>query len=513
MANLPPFAGVPAAKSSTGVPAIAGADGVLRKLGLPRPYTAFVAADSITAFGELNVSATTVAITDNGDGTASINLNGHQLNVGQPVRINVAQVQKFNVMDSYVTSVIDANNFKFALGGRTHSVLAASGSVVPSVVMPWRRSSRGWFNWLEAALGVSLQTTWCAVGGATASQISSLIDATPFTEMADVGAVLIGMNNVYAAGESFLVAQANTKAAIDRVRARSLLTIVMSIPPRNSADSGNWTPARQAIHTKLNRWMHQYAHQIGGIFFDTAAATQNGATYIDPAATPYPDPLVSMMFDYTHPSARGAQAIGFGMAAVLSQYMGIKGWKPVHRSQISTDTGNLLVNGDGSGSTSGVFNTMTMAGITANASVVASVAARSDGVGNDQVITSNFGTATGTVYQWQWERYGVQGLLTAGNIIQWKVLASVANSIGLLALEIVIDGTLSDGTKWMVYGGGQGGNSKPVPGSYSHYLITPPATVPANITTVNIYVRGLFDNTQTTDAPIKLAQSEMLVIG
>jgi lysophospholipase L1-like esterase len=491
---------------------IIGGDSRLIKSGSRRPYTALVAGDSITAFGEANIAVT--SITDNGDGTATVVKSSHLVNVGQPCRMNVTAQQATNVMDSSVVAVIDANTIKIALGGRTHKV---TGGGSPNIVLPWRRGSRGWFSAMESYLGVPFQATWCAVGGATSSQIADLLDATPQAEIADLGFVCIGMNDIYALGTDFPTTQAAVKKLIDKVRARSTRMVIIAVPPRNSADSANWTSAKQAVHTKLTRWQHQYAQQIGALFYDPSGAVWNGVPYMNPAAT-NPDPNVSMMFDFTHPAHPAAKAMGYGIGALLAPDMGVKGWRPTHRSQIGTDTGNLLVNADFSASTAGVANTWTISSVTTGLNVTPSIAARSiasgdsDAIGFNQVITANYGTASGLGLL-SFQRSGIQALLTPGSTIQWRMLASVANAIGLLALEITISGIVSGTTTWQVYGNGLDGNLKPVAGAFSEYLMTPPAVVPAGLTSCNIFVRAIIDSTQTTDVTIKFAQPEMLVLG
>lgn len=494
------------------VTGIRGLDGILRKVGQPRPYTALVVGDSITAFAEATVATT--SITDNGDGTATVvTPSAHGLCVGQPIRTNITANQATNVMDSTITSVISTTSFKIQLGGRTHTLTSANP---PNIIIPLQRWGRGWFNWVEYSLGVSLKTTWCAVGGAASYHISALLDATPVTEAHDLGFVCIGMNDVYSFSQTQVQAQANIKTLIDKTRAKCSLLVIIGIPPRNSADTGNWTTARQAIHTKLNRWMHQYAQQIGALYFDPAASTQNGVTYVDSGAT-YPDPHTAFMYDYTHPSTCGAQAIGFGIASLIGPYVGVKGWKPAHRSQISTDTGNILVNADFSASTSGVANTWAVSGATTGLSLTPTVVQRTtgtdgDAVGYNQVFNVNYGTVASGFGLFYFRRNTIQSLLTAGTTIQWKVPFTVTNSVGLCALELTLNGTLSDGTTWQVYGCGLGGNSLGVPGSFSGYLITPPAVVPANLSNLDIWIRGIINNTQTTDVIIKYFQPELLVI-
>lgn len=495
---------------ATGNPGILGLDGILRKVGTPRAYTMLLAGDSISAFSESTVTA--LSLVDNGDGTATINKTAHGLCVGEPIRTNVTAKQSTNVLDSTVLSVIDADHFTISLlNTRTHKV---TGGGQPNYILPRRRSCKGWLNHLEAYLGVMFKVTWCAIGGATAPQILDVVVNTPISEIHDVGVVFTSMNDLYGIGSDWPTTQAANKALIDAVRARSAVTLIIAVPPRNSSDTGNWTAARQAIHTRLTRWQHQYAQQIGAIFFDPTAASWNGQTYVNQVAT-NPDPYVPFMFDFTHPAHGNAKAIGYGVGPLLQPSMGVKAWKPAHKSQIGVDTGNLIVNSDWSSNAGGLPTGWAIVGASTGINYTTNVVARStasgdsDSIGNNVVITMNYGTASG-IGQLSFQRSGIQGLLTPGQTIQWRMLsAAIQNSIGLLALEITITGIVN-GTVWQAYGGGLDGNVKPIPGSWTEPLSTPPVVVPAGLTSANILVRPLIDNTQTTDVTIKLAQPELL---
>lgn len=499
-------------KDASGHPAgIVGPDGIIRTLVNRRFNSLLLCGDSLSAFSEVTINAT--SITNNGDGTATVVFpTPHNAHVGAPLRVNVAPTQAMNVMDSKVLAVPSPTTMKIQLGGRTHGVVAANGSVLPNIIFPLRRTSRGWLNELEAEIGYQLAVTWCAVGGATAEQIAALLDATPMAEVADVSIVKVGMNNVYY-GSTLASSWAATKSLIDKARAKSMYQIIMAIPPRDSTDAGNWTQAKQDIHNALNIYMQVYAQQIGSAFFDTGAASQNGLTYLKTSAA-NPDPNPEFMYDKTHGSARAARAVGPGLAqGPLAPLLGMTRYKPTHKQQLAVNAGNRLVNADFATSTNGVPNTWQIAGQTAGTNLVTAVEARSlangdtDEVGNNFVAKFNFGTAAGSSGQFYFERYGVQGLFTTpGEVVQWLMEVAVSGSIELLALEIVITGTLSDGTTWMVSGGEQFANVKGVPGSYIKTLMTPKAAVPAAPVTLgatNMYVRALIGPTQTTDVTLK----------
>lgn len=471
-----------------------------------RAKTALVVGDSITAIAETSLGATSV--TDNGDGTATVVRTAHSLGVGDPIRITAAPTQALCVLDSTVTSIIDANTFKCSLGGRTHSVTSPSG---PSLFFPYRRGCRGWFNWMEAFLGETFRTTWCAVGGATASQISELVDATTTDSRADVGFVCIGMNDVYSAGNSFATSQANITELIAKVRSKSERLVLLTIPPRNSAD-GSWTIGKQAIHTALNRWIYSYGKEIGAIVVDTWRATQNGATYVNAAAS-NPDPDAAFVIDNTHPSMRGAIAIGSAVATALSGVFGTAGWKAAHPAAIGADAGNLLSGSDFATGTS-VATNWASSDSTTNMSVTPSLEARTvsadgDACGRNQLLTVAYGTATGTAST-RFRRNDIHGLLAPGTTVQLRVPFSVSGATGLVGLELAMFGAVGSNF-WLVFGQQQDSNADVVSGDFSGWLVTPPAVVPPGLTDLDVWVRPYITSAQSGNLVLKVWQPELRV--
>lgn len=487
--------------------------GVIRIPGPDGRFTArkaLLAGDSIAAYAE--VYATATSITDNGDGTATVVRSSHSLGVGDPVRVVAAPTKSLCVMDSAVTQWVDANTFKIALGGRTNDVTSPSG---PTIVYPLRRACRGWFNWLETALGEQFDTTWCAAGGATASKISTLIDETEVPVDIDIGFVCCGMNNIYAAGQTFAEAQAEIAALITKVRNKSAQLVVLSIPPRSSADSANWTAGKQAVHTKLNRWMYSYVKSIGGIYIDTWRSVQNGATYVNAGAT-NPDATSGFQQDYTHPSMRGAIAIGYDIAAKISGQAGVRGYTAAHPAAIGTDTGNLLTGSSFATGSGGVATGWASSDSTANMTVTPSLVARTvasdgDACGQNQVVSVAYGTATGTAST-RFRLNNFHALLTPGTTVQLRIPFKVVGAVGLNSLELSLLGTRSDGSFLSVTGMHNDSNTAVVIGDFSGVLITPPFEVPADLTDLDAWVRPYITSAQSSALTLTMWQPELVVL-
>ncbi|MBV6321906.1 SGNH/GDSL hydrolase family protein [Duganella violaceipulchra] len=478
------------------------------------PRTLLLASDSIGAISEVILGATSVV--DNGDGTGTATKGSTWgASVGEPIRICSATTKTLNVMDSYISAITNGgNSLVFPLGGRTSTVTSPS---TPSVVFPNRRGSRGYLNAMEMFLGISFKTTWCGVAGATSTQINTLLNETPQTGLYDVGVFELGMNDVYSALLDTVTAWPLLKAAIDNVRGRCGTLLALPIPPRDSS-SGQWTAQRQTYHTQLNRLIYDYVLSIGGYFIDTWKAMQNGVTYVNPAAT-NPDPLTAFMFDTTHPAWPGALAIGRAMATPLLPRMGAPGWQPSHANMLLADSGNLLTDAAFAVDTNadGVSDGWALVSTTANMSVVPSrvqrtIATDGDGVGYNQKLLCNYGTATGTAST-KFSKAGMQALVASyvGQKVQFKLPFSLTGAVGLIGLELTIMGTLPNSQSWQIYGNALDSSAKAITGSLAGTLMTPEAIVPAGLTNLDIWVRPYFNSTQTADMTLLLWQPDLRI--
>lgn len=469
--------------------------GVLRR--------ALLVGDSITAQAEVTLATATPYVVDNGDGTLTVTRTSHSAHVGEPVRITAAPSASLNLMDGEILSIVDANNIKCTIQGRTHGVTSVASA---SVAFPNRRSSRGWYSWLETLLGEMFSTTWCAVGGARIANLTTLVqdsDAGPH----DVGFVCAGMNDIYADGNSLATLQADMTALLALVAARSQKVVLLSVPPRNSADA-SWSAGKQTIHTQFNRWLYEFAKANNLIFVNTWRATANATTYINSGATE-PDPTASFSFDNTHPSSVGAYAVGLAVKTAIQDFLGVRGWSPSHVDDLGADAGNIFTNSNFATDTAGVPTSWAQSDTTASSTVGNSVAARTvaadgDALGKNAVITYNYGTATGTAST-RFRRNNFHASVTAGDYCQLRVPFSVANAAGLLGIELCMFGTDADGTFWQVYGNNLDTNADPHTDTpISGVLMTPPAIIPAGLSDLDCWVRIYITSAQSSDVTVKL---------
>lgn len=468
--------------------------------------SALFVGDSITAYAEMTPVVT--AVTSAGGGRANVQHTSHSLSVGQKVRIAAAATAEVNVLSATVVTITDANNYVVSLDGPVHLVTGTG----PVVSVQDRASTRGWVNWLETFAGQPLARTWAAVpGGTMLTQTDLLGKLTPGIE--SIAFVCIGMNDIYSRGDSLATMQTNFALLMTAVKARSSRIVVLSVPPRNSADAA-WTSGKQTIHTGFNRWLYDQCAANGWEFVDTWRATQNGATYVNAAAT-NPDQTTGFAHDNTHPSERGAAAIAAAAWAKVSKWFGAQGWKAPHPAAIGAYTGNLLTGSDFASATAGVANNWLKDSATANMSTVFSVAARTvaadgDACGQNQILTLNYGTATGTANV-RFRRNGIHALLTAGQKYVMSVPFSVTGALGLVGLELAMFGTVGSNF-WLVFGHNQDSNTNPITGSFSGTLFTPAATCPVGLTNLDVWVRPYITAAQSTDVVITLWQPRIELV-
>jgi lysophospholipase L1-like esterase len=466
--------------------------------------TALFVGDSITDYARVGLTLTSV--TNLGNGTAAIERTAHGMTAGQVHSIVAAADPAVNVMRATIISVADANNFTSRLDGPVHTV-AGTG---PSMMIEDRASTRGWPNWLETFAGEPLRRTWAAIGG---GKMIDIIDLLPKLQpgFEDMAFICIGMNDIYSAGDSLAVMQARWSQLIALVRARSGRIVVLSVPPRTTA--APWDEPKQTIHNQWNRWLYEQCALNGWDFVDTWGATQGGATYVDGAAN-NPEPLAAMVHDSTHPSMRGAAAIGAAVWAKVQKWFGVSGWRAAHPDAIGADAGNLLSGSNFATDSAGVATNWARdisngANMGATLTVAArTVAADGDACGKKQVMTLNYGTAAGTP-SCRFRRNGIQALLTAGDRCYFAVPFRVTGAVGLIGLDVAMFGTVTGGTSWQVYGHAQDSNADPMVGDFSGWLITPISTFPANVTNLDVWVRAYLNSTQVADVVVEVWQPQL----
>jgi hypothetical protein len=182
------------------------------------------------------------------------------------------------------------------------------------------------------------------------------------------------------------------------------------------------------------------------------------------------------------------------------------------------DSGNLLTDAAFLTESAGIATGWSLISTTANMSVVPSRVQRTvvvdgDGVGYNQKLLCNYGTATGTAST-RFAKQGMQALLTpyVGKKVQFKVPFSLANAAGLIGLELTMSGTLSNGQSWQVFGNALDSSAKPVVGALAGTLMTPEVVVPSGLSNLDIWVRPYISSAQSSDLTLLLWQPDLRVV-
>jgi lysophospholipase L1-like esterase len=457
--------------------------------------------DSILALAEGVISATSVVSI--GNNLARVTASSHANSVGDTIRIGGAPTRALNAMEARVTAVESANEFLVDLGKLKHDVTSAS---TPTMYWTARRSCRGILTGVETLIGEHFDTTWCAMGGATAQQVLDLaLEAV--TEQHSIAIVCAGMNNVYSVNQSYDVAWSEIRSLMNFAASVADVVVVITIPPRDSA-GGVWTVEKQAIHTRLNRAIYDECAAKQHQFINSWASVGNGVTYVNPAAA-NPDPAAVMSFDGTHPSFVGNYAIARDIVEKIKPFIGISnGYRGAHLAMIDAQSNNILTNANFAASAAGVAtgwaNTNVTAGVSLTPTIVArSVAADGDALGNNQVLTFNYGSATGTATFRYARSSSIHTLLTPGRKFRARIPFKLTGSLGIIGLDLLVQGVLP-GQSWFLYANSQESNADPYVGDLSGWLETVTRVIPAGLTGCTPFVRVTFTSAQTTNAVLTL---------
>lgn len=462
--------------------------------------------DSTAALAEVSLSVSSAINT--GQAYTQFTRSNHGLGVSDPVRVTANVKAEHNVMDGVVAAWVDTNNFTVRPTSDRPCLLTGAS---PSVYMPLRKSQRGWYTWLENYLGGTLDTTFCAFGGASAVDCLRLVQKV--ADVHDIAFVNVGMNNIYSLTQDYNTAASILEQLLVETSKRCRILCVLSIPPKDSSD-GAWTSARQTIHSKLNRFLYSWcrSNDSKAIFVDVWGAVANGSTYVNSGAT-NPDPTSAHIHDTTHPSAVGARAIGKLIYDQISNRFNLPIWNPLHVSLLSLDH-NLLTDSDFATDTAGIATGWVVSDSTASMSVTPSMVSRTvssngDAFGRNQRLTINYGTASGTAST-RFRKNNIQSLFIAGQTVQLGIPYSVSGCVGLLGIELAIFGTKSDGTFWQVYGHNLDSNTKPHTDAFSGTLLTPKVVVPSDLSDVDIWVRPYISSAQSTDLVLDLWRPQLV---
>lgn len=462
-----------------------------------------VVSDSMLQFG-LDVAPTVTAIVDNGDGTATLTFSGAtNFVVGGEVFVNMAPDRKYNTFGSRITAMSGSAPYTitYAMASRTSPVTGAAAANT-LVYYPQRKSVIGAIGWFEFFFNGALSAQYAMAGGADSGQcLTMLDDAVAADSTTEDILICCGMNDVYARGWSFATCKASHAALIDAAAATGKTVHIVTIPPRNSADPA-WSSAKQTVHNQLNKFLWAYAKKLGLTPLDSWRATNNGETWVNPAAT-NPDPVsgFTSATDYTHPLVRGAAALGKLIGEALAK-RAVKPFIPSHKS--IANQSNLFTNSSltGTGGTktagSGTINGTVPDGwtveITAGTPTVTltsparTVAADGDADGNNlQAVCAYSGSGTQTFRLLQ---SGMHASLTPGERYRVLIPVTITGASGMTGMEAIAFGTGTGSGNLNI--GHLVGTGVALTGDYDGAFVIPEFEAPASLASLSVFARFYF---------------------
>ena len=354
--------------------------------------TVVLIGDSITSRGNYAVTITALTQTD---GIATATASAHALFDGASVCIGNADQEGYNGIKTVISRTA-SNTFTFAVDADT--VSPATGTNLLAVAQQ-RNSDRNWFELANDQMGHPFRVIYnTGISGQTLAEIEERFIRDAVNYAPTMIQIQGGINDIQAttAGqESTVLAtmQDNILSMVTTCIQRGIVPLLVTCMPLDSSAS-TYTTARGQMVLRFNDYLRQLAYyqypEI--ILFDA------WATVVSPTDATGDWKANYVASDGLHPTALGCQEMGQSLATVLSNY----GYTArvlvgsifdsydndsanpqIDPNPLNQGTGGTLAGG----ATGTVPDSYTATKTGAGATAVMSIAARSDGFGNDLVCT------------------------------------------------------------------------------------------------------------------------------
>jgi len=369
------------------------------------------------------------------------------------------------------------------------------------VAIPTSFKSYGWAIWANALAGWPCNIVVNAgVAGNATTDMLARIDAYLSTYALGATTIMAGTNDLGGASPATAAAViANLRTMYEKCKAKSVYVYAFTITPRPTIAT-----AQQKDILTVNEWIKQYwANSAQGEAVDSFGALVDPTSTTQAAAT-------NMLRDNTHFTNLGAYTVGKLFAPRLAARFGAFARKLVssvqdyygNNTQSTNGMRPLMVDGTAgskAGTVTGSINTgwsctSTLAG-NAGAGCIGSIAARSDGFGNDQVLTCA-SSAAGQAFDLYQAGNLIGSPFAVGDKITMEVSITVDSGFsGLRNIGLYTYSASSSGNGPSIFPG-NGSNDIAYPGTsaLSLVLVSPTITIPAGMTDLGMYVHGEFNN-------------------
>lgn len=416
--------------------------------------------DSQTRNLQVNSIATSATRSGN---VATITVTGHILTSGQDIDVYNMADSTFNAFGAIGTKV-DANTITYPSIGPDGSTTSLSASSAMSMAYPGYRDL-GYFPWLNSlARGAMTLVRNAGSNGQDAAAMLARFDADVSSIAHDHLIIWTGSNDfaLPAVTRTAAAVYADVKAMIAKSTARRI-TVVSATP--YGTGSPAWNTAGRLEALKYNRMMRQYCNVSKRVRFADATPSLIDATN----ATAF-FPIANVVgTDALHLTPYGQYLIAQAIYNVNAD------WLPLvyrlvssNKDNYGADTGSINIHDVGpwtntGGALGGTTTGTVSAGLgvtgttTGGGSCAASVVARSDAIGYDQVADVVFGAASDTVL------IGGQGYTTintgranAGDRLKFlgELTLTTVSGSNLKGVDIGIKFNTSPSTTVNVFGSG-----------------------------------------------------------
>ena len=346
--------------------------------------------DSIT--GYINGISAISGIVRTG-GVSVATSTSHGLATGTTVRIYAPADAYFGGFGGwFVVTRIDANTFSYAQPGMADGSAGACVALKTNLL-----DDRSYFNWLNYLMGQPFTLLRNAgLAGEKTDQIYARIDTDVLPFSPDYCFVLGGINDV-SNGVPAATIKANLQAIYQKLLNAGITVVALSIMPYGSGHAG-YTAANTQTLLDVNDWIKRFCASTAGMIFVDAFAAIVNPTGAGAAAS-------GMLYDNLHPSPKGALAVATAAKSVLQgkvfapsllvssnsdNYGTNSSNTNICDSAPWTNTGGT-VTGPATGTAAAGFTIEVGAG---SPTIVASVQARSDGIGYNQRIVATSSAAS-----------------------------------------------------------------------------------------------------------------------
>lgn len=346
----------------------------------------FLMGDSMTASSATNGTITALSRTNN---VATATLTTHGRGTGEICNIYNCLDTSFNANGVAVTRV-DANTFTYPSVGANGSTTNVSSTKVMQMQSQAWSNDNGYMFWLQSKTGGALKIAFNA-GRSGQDSANMLARYSADAALYDHDAVIIftGYNDWVNASYTAAQVYANVVAMIAKAPGK-MVVVVSSIP---WTTGGTATNRKEAL--KYNRLIRAYCNSTRNVKFADAAKYLIDATN----ATAFSPATGMLQSDGIHPSPKGAERIAQAIYDViqydvprvsrmascsLDNYGNDSANKNILDTGPWTNSGGSVTGTGGSGTAAAGIG-ITAAGGGAQ-TVVASVVARSDGIGYDQQV-------------------------------------------------------------------------------------------------------------------------------